>query len=226
MLWPGMDAAAFYSGQVTLTPPRREWVTALVKMSLGLVLLTAVAPRISSPIVRGWLGMIGTVFLLHFGAFHVLSCFWRAQGVAAVPLMDEPIKSQSLAEFWGRRWNRAFRDLTHRFLFLPLAPRIGAASALMAGFIVSGLIHDAVISWPADSGWGWPTAYFLLQGIALLLERSRIGRAAGLGGGLRGRLYTAAVLLLPVSWLFPAAFVTGVYAPFVDDTGFPSWHWN
>jgi len=67
--------------------------------------------------LAGWLGMIGIVVTLHFGIFHALSCLWRRASVEARPLMHAPLASTSLSEFWGRRWNTAFRDLTHRFLF-------------------------------------------------------------------------------------------------------------
>ena len=53
------------------------------------------------------------VLVLHFGSFHLLSCGWRFAGVQARPLMDRPLASASVSEFWGRRWNTAFRDLTH-----------------------------------------------------------------------------------------------------------------
>ena len=45
-------------------------------------------------------------------------------------------------EFWGARWNRGFRDLSHGWLFRPLLPRIGAFGAtlphLQTRFVLSG----------------------------------------------------------------------------------------
>lgn len=77
--------------------------------------------------------MAGLIFVLHFGSFHLLSCAWRAAGVDARPLMHWPVAATSLADFWGRRWNTAFRDLTHRFLFRPLTRRLGPRAGLAAG---------------------------------------------------------------------------------------------
>ncbi len=85
----------------------------------------------------GWLGMLGLIFLLHFGLFHVLSCVWRSAGIQAVPLMNQPNRANSLAEFWGQRWNLAFRDLTHRYLFRPWQRRFGSTAALSISFLVS-----------------------------------------------------------------------------------------
>src|SRR5205085_6806357 len=130
-----------------------------------------------------WVGMVGLVMALHFGTFHLLSCAWRSAGVEARPLMNNPLASQGVSEFWGRRWNTAFRDLTHTFLFRPLTAWLGPAGALLAGFGFSGLVHDLVISVPARGGYGGPTLFFVVQGVALLAERSAAGRRLGLGRG-------------------------------------------
>jgi len=133
--------------------------------------------------------------------------------------MDWPLKSTSLGEYWGRRWNSAFRDLAHRFLFRPLTARFGARWALIAGFTFSALLHDAVISYPAGGGYGGPTLFFLLQAVGLLVERSKRGRAYGLGAGWRGWLFTMAMLLLPAPLLFHRPFVVRVVVPFMHAIG-------
>ena len=168
------------------------------------------------PYLIGWFGMWGIVFLLHFGLFDVLACVWQRLGVHAVPIMNWPLLSQSLAEFWGQRWNLAFRDLTHRYLFRPLVRIVGPIGAMLSGFLVSGLIHDLVISLPAGGGYGLPTCYFLLQGVAILLERSRWGRAMGLAHGWCGWMFAALVVLAPCPLLFHKPFVCGVMFPFLQ----------
>jgi hypothetical protein len=221
LAWPGMDAPAFLAGSPVRGPAPREWAVAAVRTAVGAGLVAAIAhsgtavPRLAT----GWLGLFGLVLLLHFGAFHLLSCAWRSAGVDARPLMNAPLRAAGLADFWGRRWNTAFRDLTHRFVFRPLRRWFGASGALVAGFVGSGLVHDLVISVPAGGGYGGPTAFFTLQGVALLIERSGTGRRIGLGHGIRGRLFTAAALLLPVPWLFHRAFVERVVAPFLQALG-------
>ena len=136
-----------------------------------------------------------------------------------MPIMNWPIVSVSLTEFWGRRWNLAFRDLTHRFLFHPLIGRLGAVPALLVGFFVSGLVHDLVISWPAGGGWGLPTGYFVLQGAGIVVERSRWGRELGLGRGLIGRLYCLLLIGLPSPLLFHPEFLNRVIVPFLAAIG-------
>jgi hypothetical protein len=220
--WPGMDVRRFFdTTQHPPRPTRREWLGATAKLIAGVALLIGIAE--SHPewpiVIEGWLAMVGIALTLHFGLFHWLSCLWRSAGVAAEPLMDCPVASENLSEFWGRRWNRAFRDLTHRYLFRPLTPLVGARAALLAGFLLSGAIHDLVITVPAGGGYGQPTLYFLVQGAGLLIERSEFGRRWQLGHGLSGRLFAAVVILGPVGWLFPVVFLSRVLLPFVHVWG-------
>ncbi len=222
LAWPGMDADRFLSSRSrSEKPSSAEWLLALCKLGIGGALVWGAARWIveRSELFAGWVGMVGIIFILHFGLFHVLSCVWRSGGVNAVPIMNWPIASQSLTEFWGRRWNLAFRDLTHRFLFQPLLRRLGPTGSLMVGFLVSGLIHDLVISVPAHGGWGLPTLYFTLQGIAILIERSCWGRGIGLGSGLVGRLFGVAIIAGPCPLLFHPAFVRRVIVPFLHVLG-------
>ena len=219
MAWPGLDPVAFLTQSSTAPPTGREWCVAGLKSSTGLALFFAGAAFAGNPYLVGWIGMVGTVLTLHFGVFHLLSCAWRFVGVNARPLMDHPLRSESVTEFWGRRWNTAFRDLTHRFLFRPLTPSLGARGAIFAGFLFSGLVHDIVISLPARGGYGGPTLFFACQALAMLFERSALGHRFGLGRGIAGRIFTVAVLLVPLYFLFHPAFVERIMVPFMRAVG-------
>ncbi len=223
LLWPGMNADEFLKSPTppVAAPKGTEWLFAAGKLAFGVFLIEAMSPRAAflGELGQGWIGMIGLVFVLHFGLFHLLSCGFRAAGINAVPIMDWPILSTSVAEFWGRRWNRAFRDLTHRFLFLPYRRTGGPTGALVLGFLVSGLVHEVVITLPAGGGYGGPTGYFVLQAVGLLVERSRFGQSRGLGHGLIGRLFAIVVVALPCPCLFPVPFVTQVIRPFLMALG-------
>jgi len=224
LAWPGMDAASFLgAGRVARSSICRsiEWTTAIVKLVTGIALLFVVARTIPPhhDYVVGWIGMIGLVLILHFGTLHLLSCWWRGRGIEARALMNRPLASTSLSEFWGRRWNTAFRDLTYRFLFRPCASWFGTSGGVFAGFLFSGLIHDAVISVPARGGYGGPTVFFAIQGAAMVIERSGFGRRIGLGAGFPGRLFALIVLIAPLGLLFHPPFVVGIIVPFMRFLG-------
>jgi hypothetical protein len=124
----------------------------------------------------GWIGLLGLIFLLHFGLFHIAALAWQAAGVEAKPIMRGPALATSLNDFWSNRWNLAFRQLAHDLVLFPLRRRLGVGGAGLAAFLASGLTHEMVISLPAGAGYGLPTAYFALQGLGMLFERSRLGR--------------------------------------------------
>jgi alginate O-acetyltransferase complex protein AlgI len=160
--------------------------------------------------------MWGLILLLHFGSFEVVALFWQRLGVNATPIMSSPLRSTSLGEFWGNRWNLGFRQFSHDLIFLPLQRSLGAGAAGFLVFIVSGLIHEAVISLPAGGGYGLPTSYFALQGAGVALERSALGKRLALRQGWRGWLFTAAFTAVPVFVLFHPWFVRRVIIPFLE----------
>jgi predicted DCC family thiol-disulfide oxidoreductase YuxK len=146
---PGMDAALFLA---RLQRPR-GWgrlITsaglALLRIVLGLSLLFVVARHTAEPLLAGWIAMIGMVLLLHFGLFSLVTALWQTFGVNARPVMNAPLRSTSVGEFWGRRWNAAFNDLTLRLIFRPMARRTGSTVATLLAFFVSGVVHELVIS--------------------------------------------------------------------------------
>jgi hypothetical protein len=222
LAWPGMDAPAFLRQDARQArPAAEEWIVATGKLLMGVLILWVITRLIPAEFsyCRGWAGMTGIVFVLHFGLAHLLSCAWRSAGIDARPLMNWPIATPSVSDFWGRRWNLAFRDLTHRFLFQPLTPLLGPRGALFAGFVFSGVLHDLVISLAAGGGYGLPTLYFLISGLAMFAERSRLGRRLGLARGRRGWLFAAVVLLAPAPLLFHLPFVERVVVPFLQAIG-------
>ena len=217
-LWPGMDAQRFLSHAKPARPRVTELLWATAKIFLGASLLWMVARRIpaSYPLCRGWIGLLGLILLLHFGSFEVVALIWQKLGVNAVPIMQAPILSKSLSEFWGKRWNLGFRQLSYEFVFQPLRALVGVPFAMMFVFLFSGLVHELVISLPARAGYGLPTAYFLLQGAGIAFERSSIGRTLGLRGGFSGWAFAVVMTACPAFWLFHPPFVIRVVLPFME----------
>jgi len=220
--WIGMDATAFFTNAKLKPKPRaREFAFAFIKIAVGAALLwIATPPALTiNPLLAGWTGMVGLILVLHFGFFHLLSLAWRAAGVNATPLMRAPLLARSLGDFWGKRWNTAFNHLVAEFLFRPLNRKFGARIATLFVFLVSGLVHELVISIPARGGYGLPTLYFLLQGAGVLFEHTRLARRLGIKNNIRGWLFTVAVTAGPVFWLFHPPFIHHVILPFLKCLG-------
>ena len=218
LAWPGMDADNFLDPQVQPDRPSlQDCLWATTKTLFGIVLVWGIARCIPAEqaLLRGWIGLFGLIFFLHFGSFHLLALFWQMNGVNTAPIMSSPILSKTLSEFWGKRWNLGFRQLAHEFIFRPLQKHTGASVAGLLVFVASGLIHDLVISVPARGGYGLPTAYFVVQGLGVLFERSALARRIGLQKGLPARIFTLVVTAAPAFWLFHPPFVDRVIIPFM-----------
>jgi predicted DCC family thiol-disulfide oxidoreductase YuxK len=199
----------------------REWAFAAAKTLFGAEVVWFGVPLMGAtrPFLTGWVGMIGIVLMLHFGLFYLLSLSWRTLGINARPIMQSPVAATSLGRFWSGSWNTAFTDLMHENLFKPLSRAIGPRRAILSVFLVSGLLHELVISLPARGGYGLPTAYFLLQGLGLLFERSQLGRRPGIGSRVRGWCYVALVAGVPAFWLFHPVFIHHVILPMLHAIG-------
>lgn len=219
LAWPGMDAKTFLKpGSNISRPGVRSWFIAILANVAGGILLWVVARHLPSgwPLLRGWTGMLGIILLLHFGSFKLLALFWQTLGIDARPIMNSPLRSTSLAEFWGKRWNLGFRQLAYDLVFTRLHKRLGGETSAFLVFVLSGLIHDLVISVPSRGGYGFPTIYFVVQGIGSAVERSAFGRRLGLRHSILGWLFTMAFTAGPAFCLFHPWFVHRVILPFME----------
>jgi hypothetical protein len=198
-----------------LSGKRRSILIATSKIFLRAVLLFGLPRFASHPLLRGWIGMIGMILVLHFGMFALLAIAWRAYGLDVRPIMDAPLNSTSLGEFWGRRWNGPFNQLAFENIFRPVARNTGPILGTIVAFLASGLIHELVISLPARVGYGLPTAYFLLQGCGVIIQH----RVPRIRHGMAGQFFTAFIVAVPAFWLFHPPFVRNVILPFMKAIG-------
>jgi predicted DCC family thiol-disulfide oxidoreductase YuxK len=218
-LWPGMDGRKFLrtsTGKMPMFPrTRANAAVAIAKILLGTVLLFGLARLAPHPFVTGWIGMIGMILALHFGMFALFAIAWRTYGLEVRPIMDAPLNSTSLGEFWGRRWNGAFNQLAFENVFRPVGRSTGPILGTIVAFLASGLIHELVISLPARTGYGLPTAYFLLQGCGIITQH----RVPRIRHGMAGQFFTAFIVVVPAFWLFHPPFVRNVILPFMKAIG-------
>jgi Membrane bound O-acyl transferase family len=126
------------------------------------------------PPVR-WLVRYGAGLLLCYfgveGALRSFEFFDRLFGLDPPVLHKHPILALSLAEFWGRRWNRVVGHWLFTALYRPVALRGQPLLAVLAAFAGSALLH-LYFTWAAIGvSWGLMMAsFFLLQVPLLLLE--------------------------------------------------------
>lgn len=143
----------------------------------------------------------------HYGALRLLTTFWRFAGFPVKPLFRNPLVMRGFNDFWGMRWNLAYSHMMARVVKRPLAPVLGDKLALFAVFVVSGLLHELAITVPVGAGYGFPTLFFLVHGVAACLEKKNSTVMALLCGLL---------LVVGLPLLFPGEFVREVIWPSRD----------
>ncbi|WP_051313122.1 MBOAT family protein [Sporocytophaga myxococcoides] len=161
------------------------------------------------------LALIGLSLILHFGILNISAGFWRSKGAATRALFKEPMRSVSLAEFWGKRWNLAFSEMTAIALYRPLKPKIGEKAATVTAFVFSGLLHEVAISVPVKAGYGLPLLYFFIQGILIIIER-KLEYSGILKNKIVARSWVFAGLILPFPVLFHVWFLKGIIWPLIS----------
>jgi len=198
-LWPGMDPGPFTRTVSAGGPGLIAWGGFKMSLGAGLLCVRAGIPALDLLRVFAGIGL-----LVHFGACDVLAGCWRRRGVAVERLFVNPAASRTLGEFWGRRWNLAFHAVARDFVFRPAARRWGAAAGILLAFLFSGLLHELLLSVPSGGGYGLPTAYFVLHGLLVLIERT---------GRVGGRLWTLFWVLAPAPLLFHPPFLRAFILP-------------
>ncbi|MBS7566939.1 hypothetical protein KHS38_21215 [Mucilaginibacter sp. Bleaf8] len=220
--WAGMRAQLFETLGTIAVPDAWKMITFGVSRLVAGALLIAVAHLlVRQPLNSTFLYVTVSALLLvafslvlHFGLLSISAGIWRLSGVHAYYLFNRPAISTGLTEFWGKRWNIAFIEMTTVTLFRPLRHKVSNAAALMAVFIFSGLLHELALSVPVNKGYGHPLLYFLIQGLAVLLEkRLALHHINFLQNKITARLWVFFWLVAPIPLLFHATFLQEVIWP-------------
>lgn len=212
VVWPGFDHERFAERAEPAASAHRRFVNGLLWCyagGFGILALALLAPRLGA--ATGWLGIAAILAFLHFGFSNILTSLLWLFGFPVRPLFDDPFRSRSLREFWTARWNLAFVEMDRRLFLPPLTRWLGLRGAVFGVFLVSGLLHEVAISYPAGAGWGGPMAYFALQGLLVLFERKILGREREKS---LGRLWTFVCVLAPLPLLFHTPFRETLIRPF------------
>lgn len=94
-----------------------------------------------------------------------------ALGMEMEPQFDRPYLSASLRDFWGRRWNLMVSAILRPSVYDPVRARAGKAAGVVATFLISGLMHEAMVYYMTlRLPTGEMTAFFLLHGVCCVAE--------------------------------------------------------
>lgn len=216
--WFGMRATPFEQLPGTPLPYRKLILKGMTRITIGLLLLyfSVIAER--TPIAATFfipqlLVLAGISMILHFGILNLSTAAWRAQGIDVQELFRAPYKATSLREFWGKRWNMAFSEMTTQIAYRPLKQTMSAEKAMLLSFLLSGLLHEIAISLPVNAGYGLPMLYFLLHAAAMLAEAKSSGLQRILKHPIFSHIWVMGLLILPLPLLFHQTFILNVLIP-------------
>jgi hypothetical protein len=216
--WFGMRPVLFEKLPSPSLPFMQLFVKGVSRIVMGFLLLYLSTILEQYPLLSGFflpqlLLLVGISLILHFGILNLSTAAWRALGVNVTELFRSPFRSKSLKEFWGKRWNIAFSEMTALVAYRPLKSKIGVEKAVIVSFLLSGLLHEIAISLPARDGYGLPMIYFAIHACAMQLEAKspliqKITRHKRLS-----HLWVMTLLVLPMPLLFHTAFMQHVLIP-------------
>lgn len=173
----------------------------------GVVMLAphAGAAQPLARVLGGVIALYGYVDALASG----LRALLGALGFSVAPLQLHPVLSESIGEFWGRRWNRAVGEWLRMSCFAPVARAHGVLAGTALAFVVSALIHV----WPTWIAVGLEPAlamgsFFVVQGALVALESklrvARWRRPARLAWTWLGLLVPSPLFVIPLLMMFGA----------------------
>jgi predicted DCC family thiol-disulfide oxidoreductase YuxK len=213
VLWPGMDPKPFFDKVNRNAQAGNLILFGLIRFAIGcafIILIAFYAVHLSMTALE-WFGIAALLFTIHLSFSDVLTGIPRTKGWGVARLFNNPFNSKSLHEFWSKRWNVAFIEMDRILFFKPLQRLFGIRGAIFGVFVVSGILHELAISYPAQSGWGLPFAYFILQGILVLLETTKLKIKRW--PSIVRRLWTYFWILSPLPILFHGAFRSKLIVP-------------
>jgi hypothetical protein len=216
--WFGMNPLPFRSFPAKPLSDYKSYFTKGVKRILaGVLLINSVhciwkfIPDPAFDFVPHLFYLISLSLILHFGLLNISAGSLRRLGIPVTSLFKDPIKSQTLQEFWSKRWNIAFVELTTIAVLRPLKQRFGPRTAFWISYVFSGLLHELAISLPVNSGFGKPFTYFLIQALLIMtIEKYLINR---LPHGIIRTCWVLTCLFVPIFLLFHEQFILKIVVP-------------
>jgi Membrane bound O-acyl transferase family len=219
--WFGMNPRPFTSFPAAPLPGYGSYIKKGVSRIIFGMILIQIANYILSQVpgnqyhfIVHLLYLVALSLILHFGMLNISTGMLRRMGINVTGLFKDPIKSKSLQEFWSKRWNIAFVELTTIAVLRPLKIKYGPKIAFWSSYFFSGLLHELAISLPVNAGFGKPFAYFIIQAILIMVVEKHIVKTNR--GNFIQKLWLLSCLFLPIFLLFHRQFIQGVVIPLIN----------
>lgn len=187
----------FDTRRVTRAPARADARLFLTSLAFGALLggsywiVVTVAPALTgvSKWALRWLFGAALVYALLDSSAALITFMYHCAGMRPPVLHDAPIRSRSLGELWGARWNRAVHSVFEQHCFRPLARRRHVSLGVLAAFAMSALLHGwlVLVALRDPKQAALMCGFFIAQGLLVLVERP-LGVARW--PPARGRLWT------------------------------------
>ncbi|KAH9809056.1 hypothetical protein DFH28DRAFT_1087003 [Melampsora americana] len=149
--------------------------------------------------------------------------------------LDSPIRSTNLADFWSRKWHSLLR---HVFVEGGAKPCeaivqkligngvLSRSAGLIGAFAISGLIHEFGLWFATTPDFSFrTTAFFVSQGLGVVLESTFSKLTGGRVGGWIGRIWMLLWLvgwgrLMIDSWLDQGVVDSSLMRAYLSDHGY------
>jgi len=202
LLWAGMNPGAFQGDRREIRW-RFDFYAGLGYLLAGLGSCVLLAYLEVYVLVAMFIGLS---LSFHFGVLRITTSFWRFVGFPVRPLFRNPLVSRDVSDFWSTRWNISFSQMIARTVRRPLIGFLGTRGSMFAVFLVSGIFHELVITVPVKGGYGMPTLYFLIHGIAVVTEKDTWPDWVK-------KLMALFLVVIPLPLLFPEKFTQEIIMP-------------
>ncbi len=123
------------------------------------------------PFLVEHLSKVAAFFLAVFSGLALLVSGWRLLGGRGRDYMANPLAARTPADFW-RRYNRNMHQFFLRDVFVPVGGLRNPVRATLLVFVLSAIIHEYVFGIAIGRVQGYQTAFFLLQGLAVVATAS------------------------------------------------------
>lgn len=212
--WVGMNPEIFFKQRAK--PDRSLLYRGLLFLISGLSILVVIKAVINPITIPEGLRyyalslaiLVALSQILHFGLLNLNAWILQVIKFPAYSLFRAPLEAQSLRDFWGKRWNLAFTEMTSVAVYRPLSEKWTVTPAFVTSFLFSGLLHEVALSFPVNKGYGFPLLYFAVQLLLIVIEEK-------IFKGKPGKVWVMLGLILPLPILFHPAIMKAVFWQFI-----------